>query len=155
MSNAAMRMLILVSLAALLFPTNSYSDTNLHAWKALSGISTPSGISVSGFIDNAAHAAAVTYEGQVRFTSTRDPANWPAWADVATAPAGGFNPDTAPLLVVADRTLILLARGADDNLYRSTRTGATLWTAWQALTSDSSVHGRMTAAITRATPMSQ
>jgi hypothetical protein len=91
--------------------------------------------------------AAVSPFGELQVRESVRPEVW-AVATVGLGPTGGFARETSPILLRSNQDVHLVARGADNNLYSSHRTGSGPFGPFQALTSDGSVRGRVSAAVT-------
>jgi hypothetical protein len=102
------------------------------------------------------YVASTAFTGHMYYTSTDSPGGWDAWQSVGPEHCTSFpcvdpyhfDPYTAPVLVRHEDRIYLLARGTDDNLYETHRGETGDWSAWQGLTSDARVSGRLSVALT-------
>lgn len=98
------------------------------------------------------HLLAVSNTGSLKVSTTETAAGgWAAWSDVAGGrpAATSLATDTAPVAAVDGTTLYVFARGADNNLYRASKTDGGAFTSWTQLTSSGRVRGPISVAVHR------
>ncbi|MBI3949528.1 MAG: hypothetical protein HY314_03630 [Acidobacteria bacterium] len=141
--------------------TQAYAQSQT-AWTPLPPITSYTSSAVSGHSDGRVYAVAVAFNGLTAYTSTTSPGGWAPWQIIGPAvspgptptPAFYADPNTSPVLVRFGDVLYLFARGKDDNLYLTFKSGSNNWTSfksgltWQPLTSDGRVRGRFSVALT-------
>lgn len=129
-------------------------------WSPVSGLDSYTSPALIEHQDGKIHIVAIAFNGLVATASTDAPDKWSQWQIIGPAPTSGLgpipidqpfyaDPDTAPCLVKDGNTLYLIARGQDNNLYKSKKIGSSNWSNWQQLTGDGSVHGRISVALTK------
>jgi len=107
---------------------------------------------IAAHSDGKIYLVVVDKSGHVRFTTTQRPDTWANLQYVGLAHAMGMdpaihaNPATDPVLKTVNGKLVLFVRGKDNNLYVALKVGTGPWAAWQQLTTDGSVRGRISVA---------
>jgi|GEM_PF-1514806 len=126
-------------------------EPDFASWNQMVGIETEVQPAIAGYTDSfrRLYMTVVGPEGSVHFSKTGFSGNWSLWQPVAEASAPGFATDTAPILVENEDVLYLLARGNDNNLYRSFKDLNNDWSAWQPITSHGRIDGRFSVTLTR------
>ena len=128
-----------------------------HLWSPLGELRTNVAPAVEGLErveepeanrTGAIYVVAVTTGGQVQFSTTSTPTVFSNWLPVGSELVA--NPDTAPVLIRNADELLLFVRGADNNLYESRTKLGEPWTDWMQLTTDGSVQGPISVALSPA-----
>ncbi|MFO0647281.1 MAG: hypothetical protein U0326_13670 [Polyangiales bacterium] len=124
-------------------------DISASAWSTVSGVSTRATPALRS-LNGALHMVAISTSGTLRHsTTTTSAAGWSAPVDAGRPSAAALATDTAPVLLADGTTLYAFARGADNNLYRASRSAGGAWSAWTALTASGNVRGRISVAFSR------
>lgn len=121
-------------------------------WMSLPAFNTKISPALSAHGDGRLYVVAIAPNGDVGYTTAKlCQDGWTAWQLVkpqSGSPALTADPYTSPVLVRLRDILYVFARGADNNLYKTQRSGQNDWTPWQKMTSDGSVRGRISVAFT-------
>lgn len=124
------------------------------SWTMLPAFDSKVSPALSAHSDGRLYVVAIAPNGDVGYTTTRSCKDgWAAWGLVnprSGYPALKADPNTPPVLVRVRDVLYVFCRGADNNLYKTQRTGHNDWMPWQRITSDGSIRGRISVAFTTA-----
>ncbi len=122
----------------------------VNHWQPVDTLSSSASPAISGHADGRMYIAAVNGGGELRFSTSAKPGVWSTWQSISSPPTDGFHRETAPILHRVENTLHAYARGSDNNLYHSQKTGSSnsSWSGWNVVIDDNSVRGRFLIAST-------
>ncbi len=121
------------------------SGNNQIRWTALPAISSYTDPALGAIKRDRIYIVAVAHTGCVYYSSTDSPGGWTPWQSIGTTFRA--DPSTPPVIIRNGNTLYLFVRGDDDNLHVAQKTGGN-WSGWTGLTTDGSVRGRISVALT-------
>lgn len=106
--------------------------------------------SITGHTDGKIYITAVNEDGTINIAESTRPEVWSSWAPIRSPEPAVFEVTTAPVLLSFNNNLHVYVRGADNNLYHTSKQGnSSNWSSWTAIVSDGSVRGRISVTITQ------